>query len=68
MESTILSKESLIVFSDYNIHVDVPNDTDALTFLDLLESLGLEQHVTEPTHIDFSQLIENITYKNKITR
>ena len=31
--------------------MDVPNDTDALKFLDLLESLGLEQHVTEPTHI-----------------
>ena len=51
MESTILSKEPLIVVGDYNIHVDVPNDTDALKFLDLLESLGLEQHVTEPTHI-----------------
>ena len=53
MESTILSKEPLIVVADDNIHVDVPNETDALTFLDLLESLGLEQHVTEPTHIDF---------------
>ena len=52
MESTILSKEPLIVVGDYNIHVDVPYDTDALKFLDLLESLGLEQHVTEPTHID----------------
>ena len=51
MESTILSKEPLIVVGDYNIHVDVPNDTDALKLLDLLESLGLEQHVTEPTHI-----------------
>ena len=51
MESTILSKEPLIVVGDYNIHVDVPNDTDALKFLDLLQSLGLEQHVTEPTHI-----------------
>ena len=47
----ILSKEPLIVVGDCNIHVDVPNDTDALKFLDLLESLGLEQHVTEPTHI-----------------
>ena len=51
MESTILSKEPLIVVGDYNIHVDVPNDTDALKFLDLLESLSLDQHVTEPTHI-----------------
>jgi len=46
MESTILSKEPLIVVGDYNIHVDVPNDTDALKLLDLLESLGLGQHET----------------------
>ena len=31
--------------------MDVPNDIDAVQFLDLLESLGLEQHVTEATHI-----------------
>ncbi|XP_022791547.1 uncharacterized protein LOC111330848 [Stylophora pistillata] len=51
MESTILYKEPLIVVGDFNIHVDVPIDTDALKFLELLESLGLEQHVTEPTHV-----------------
>ena len=51
MESVILSKERLLVLGDFNIHVDVPNDIDAVKFLDLLESLGLEQHVTEPTHI-----------------
>ena len=60
-ESTILSKEALIVVGDYNIHVDVPNDTVALKFLDLLESLGLEQHVTEPTHIHGHTLVLVIT-------
>ena len=29
----------------------VPNGIDTVKFLDLLESLGREQHVTEPTHI-----------------
>ena len=51
MVSVILSKERLLVLGDFNIHVDVPNGIDAVKFLDLLESLGLEQHVTEPTHI-----------------
>ena len=41
----------MLVLGDFNIHVDVPNDIDAVKFLDLLESLGLEQHVTKPTHI-----------------
>ena len=51
MISVILSKERLLVLGDFNIHVDVPNGIDAVKFLDLLESLGLEQHVAEPTHI-----------------
>ena len=41
----------MLVLEDFNIHVDVLNDIDAVKFLDLLESLGFEQHVTKPTHI-----------------
>ena len=48
MECVILSKERLLVVGDFNIHVDVPNGIDAVKFLDLLEFVGLEQHVTEP--------------------
>ena len=33
------------------VHVDDANDADARNFLDLLESLGLQQHVRGPTHI-----------------
>jgi hypothetical protein len=33
-----------------NIHVDDTNDTDAVKFLDLLESMGMTQHVNTPTH------------------
>ena len=51
MECVILSKKRLLLLRDFNIHVDVPNGIDAVKFLDLLESLGLKQHVTEPTHI-----------------
>ena len=51
MECVILSKERLLVLGDFNIHVDVPNGIDVVKFLNLLESLGLEQHVTERTHI-----------------
>ena len=33
-----------------NIHVNVPDDADAIKFLDLLNCMGLTQHVTTPTH------------------
>ena len=51
METVILSKEHLLVLGNFSIHVDVPENKDAAKFLGLLESLGLEQHVTEPTHV-----------------
>lgn len=36
---------------DFNIHVDVSDDPDATKFLDLIDSLGLQQHMNKPTHI-----------------
>lgn len=51
LETVVLSKEPLIIVGDFNIHVDVPSDVDTMKFLDLLESLGLQQHVNHPTHV-----------------
>ena len=51
LESVVLSKENLLIIGDFNIHMDVPSDTKTNRFLDLLESLGLQQHVDKPTHI-----------------
>ena len=50
MESIILSKDHLLILGDFNIHVDVPTDAYTVKFMDLLESVGLEQHVRGPTH------------------
>ena len=33
-----------------NIHLDVPDDADAIKFLDLQECMGLTEHVIRPTH------------------
>ncbi len=49
MESVILSKEHLLILGDFNINLDVSDD--AVKFHDLLESLGIEQHVTKSAHI-----------------
>ena len=51
LESVVMSPEPLLITGDFNIHVNVPNDSDAARFLELLTSMGLEQHVDKPTHI-----------------
>ena len=47
----MLSKEQILIAVDFNIHVDDTRNVDAVTFLDLLESFGLQQHVKQPTHV-----------------
>ena len=49
LETILLSKEPLVIAGDFNIHVDVPHDPDSVKLLDLLQSIGLPQHITEPT-------------------
>ena len=51
LESVVMSNEPLVLLGDFNIHVDVPTDMDAIQFRDLLDSMGLQQHVKRPTHI-----------------
>ena len=50
LESIILSSEPLLITGDFNIHVVVVGDPNRVKFLDLLEAMGLLQHVTTPTH------------------
>lgn len=51
LETVVLCKEQLVVVSDFNIHVDVSDDSDSTKFLNLLESSSLQQHVAGPNHI-----------------
>jgi len=51
LESLVLAKEQILIAGDFNIHVDDTRNVDALTFLDVLESFGLQQHVKQPTHV-----------------
>ena len=50
LESDVLCSEQLIAVGDFNFHIDVQNDNDAVTLLNTLESFGLEQYVAAPTH------------------
>ena len=50
LESAVFCTNHLVIAGDLNIHVDIAEDADAIRLRDLLESTGLEQHVTVPTH------------------
>ena len=42
--------EPRLITGDFNIHVDIQDDPCTSRFMELLESLGLEQRVYEPTY------------------
>lgn len=50
LKSIISSTEPILIVGDFNLHVDVAGDAVAGDFLDILESMDLEQHVAGPTH------------------
>ena len=45
-----MSSVPLLIACDFNIHVDVPGNADSVCLKELLESMGLQQHVNVPTH------------------
>ena len=66
LESVLLSKEQILFAGDFNIHVDNPRDSDAIKFADLLESVGLQQHVKGSTHKESHTLDHIITRCSEI--
>ena len=50
LASIVLCREQLLLSGDFNIHVDYALNADCEKLTDLLESYGLQQHVTGPTH------------------
>ena len=50
LENIIMSSVPLLIAGDFNIHVDAPGNTDSVCLKELLESMGLQQHVNEPTN------------------
>ena len=41
---------TLLIAGDFNLHINNENDENAANFMELMVALGLEQHVTRPTH------------------
>ena len=51
LESLVMCNELLLICGVSNIHMDVPSAADTIRLKDLLNSMGLVQHVKRPTHI-----------------
>ena len=51
VENFSCDPSKLLVLGDFNIHVDDCNNADGMRFLNLIGSLGLQNHVTSATHI-----------------
>ena len=50
LENTLQFQDELYIFGDFNIHFDKPSE-NTRSFLDILDTLSLHQHVTFPTHL-----------------
>ena len=56
-------QDELYIFGDFNIHLDKPS-VNTRSFLDILDTFSLHQHVTFPTHIYGHRLDLFITRSN----
>ncbi len=50
----MLAADKVLIVGDFNIHVDNEKDALGLSFLDILNSIGVRQHVSGPTHFSKS--------------
>ncbi|XP_067279202.1 uncharacterized protein [Pseudorasbora parva] len=46
----VLAVDKVLIVGDFNIHVDNEKDALGLAFRDILNSIGVRQHVSGPTH------------------
>ncbi len=46
----MLAADKVLIVGDFNIHVDSEKDALISAFLGILNSIGVRQHVSEPTH------------------
>ncbi len=46
----LVNVDKALIVGDFNIHVDNTNDALGLAFTDLINSFGVKQNVTGPTH------------------
>ena len=50
LENWTLVSHDVLILGDFNIHIDLPNDSKTSTFVEILKMFNLVQHVVAPTH------------------
>ncbi len=50
LSDLLVNVDKALIVGDFNIHVDNTNDVLGLAFTDLINSFGVKQNVTGPTH------------------
>ena len=63
LESFVLYTEPILLCGDFNIQIDVQDNPNVESFLDLIGSLGLVRHVHFETHVQGRTLDLVITRK-----
>ena len=51
LENVVTCPVVLVISGDFNLHLDDLRDNDTKTFMDLLETFSLSQHVSGPTYL-----------------
>ncbi|KAK2561923.1 hypothetical protein P5673_015343 [Acropora cervicornis] len=51
LENVVMCPEILIITGDFNFHQNYSTNSDAITFTELLETFGLLQYISLPTHV-----------------
>ncbi len=50
LSELVLAADRVLIVGDFNIHVDNKKDALGSAFIDILNSIGVRQHVSGPTH------------------
>ena len=50
LAEVLAEHRKLVITGDFNLHENDPEDQDGEVFIDTMLTLGLDQHVTFPTH------------------
>uniref|UniRef100_A0A8C1ETF6 Reverse transcriptase domain-containing protein n=1 Tax=Cyprinus carpio carpio TaxID=630221 RepID=A0A8C1ETF6_CYPCA len=50
LSDLLVTSDKVLIFGDFNIHIDNTNDALGLVFTNLLNCFGVKQNVTGPTH------------------
>ena len=68
LEKYACQAKHFLGLGDFNVHMDEPSDRETIQLSDLLDTLNITQHVTEPTHVKGHMLDLVLTNSTKVMK